>query len=162
VAAARAVEGVGGVTVELKWPNDLLLQGRKFGGILCEAVSGSSVIAGIGIDLRRPSDDLPEEMREGVSFLEEFAGVPVPEPRLAAALLFELRQWTGFPPRTLDGELRRVWEARDILWGREIRVQGGRVEVGTARGVAPDGALLLERADGEIEEIWSGTIRPLT
>jgi len=170
VAAARAVESVvAGVEVGLKWPNDLLLDGWKFGGILCEAVSGgkemggrdSLVIAGVGINLRRPGDDLPEEMGEGVSFLEEVAEGPVPEPLVARALVTELRRWTEPGPHILDGELRREWEARDILRGRQVRVQGGREEVGTARGVAPGGALLLEGANGEIDEIWSGTIRPL-
>jgi biotin-(acetyl-CoA carboxylase) ligase len=119
------------------------------------------VVAGIGIDLRRPSEELPEEMGEGVSFLEEIADGPVREPFLARALLSELRQWAESPPLMMEGDLRREWEARDALRGRQIRVQGGRESTGIARGVAPGGALLLERASGEIEEIWSGTIRPL-
>jgi BirA family biotin operon repressor/biotin-[acetyl-CoA-carboxylase] ligase len=181
VAAARAIEEVSGTTVGLKWPNDLFLGSRKLGGILCEsctgggreqlAVDGSdgsvapgfgrmTVIAGIGINLRRPPGELPEELVERVSFLEEECRRSVSEPELAAALLRELRRWTDPLPRTFDGPLRSAWEPRDTLRGREVRVMDGTGKEGIARGIAPSGALLLERG-GEVFEVRSGTIRPV-
>jgi BirA family biotin operon repressor/biotin-[acetyl-CoA-carboxylase] ligase len=177
---------VAGVRVELKWPNDLLVAGAKCAGILCElatwgigsdgngsdlaegglrrstgSLGKQAVVVGIGIDLRRPPGELPEEMGEGVSFLEEVAGAPVQEPLLAAALLVELRRWVESAPRLMKGDLRREWESRDALKGRAIRVLGVTDRMGIARGVAPGGALLLEAEGGEIEEVWSGTIRTI-
>jgi biotin-(acetyl-CoA carboxylase) ligase len=100
-------------------------------------------------------------MGEGVSFLEEEAGFRISESQLAAGLLGELRRWMEPVPRVLEGELRSEWERRDALHGRVVQVLGERARTGIARGVASEGALLLEAADGAHEEVWSGTIRPL-
>lgn len=178
VAAARAIEEVCRVAVGLKWPNDLFVGGRKAGGILCEQVRwggvresseepprggtlrGSAVVAGIGINLRRPQGELPDELVEGVSFLEEECGRAVGETELARVLIREVRARSEESPHLLEGALRSEWEAREYLRGRQVRVTERETVEGIVRGVTEDGALLLE-IDGECVEVRSGTVRPL-
>ena len=158
VAAAEAVEEAGGVACRLKWPNDLILEvdggpGRKVGGILCErAGEVEGILAGVGINLR----PLEVPLAGSVS-LEEGSGVAVPAHRLAAVLMERLRVWADPPPDQVTPALRRAWETRDALAGREVRAdQGVR---GYAAGLAPDGALQVRSGDGVVHTVRGGSVR---
>jgi BirA family transcriptional regulator, biotin operon repressor / biotin---[acetyl-CoA-carboxylase] ligase len=162
VAAAEAVEAVAGTRCRLKWPNDLFLgEGPgapgfgKLGGILCERVGEvAGTLAGIGINLRPVSTPLAGSVN-----LETQAGVSVPPPRLAMRLVERLRHWANPPPDHVGPELRRAWEVRDVLEGREVEAeQGGR---GTAEGLASDGALLIRLATGRTVAVRAGGVRPI-
>ena len=174
VAGARALEAViragsgpGGagvaeqarVRVGLKWPNDLILetgeQSGKVGGVLCEA-AGSRVVAGIGINLRRPAAGLPDEVVRGATFLDD-AVDPVPPPLLARELLAGLREWTDPPPDHLHEALAREWRGRDRLLGREVVCEAG--PRGLAGGIGPDGALLVRLPEGRVVPVRGGSVR---
>jgi BirA family transcriptional regulator, biotin operon repressor / biotin---[acetyl-CoA-carboxylase] ligase len=159
VSVARAVERLRGIRVELKWPNDVLLDGRKLAGVLCEAVGDPthSVVVGVGINLRPSGEVLSSELPWGAAFLEEAGtGPPISAPTLARALITEVRDWADPPPLRLEGRLRAEWEARDFLRSRAIRVDGGGS--GTVEGVSDRGRLSVRGADGRRFEVVSGTI----
>jgi BirA family biotin operon repressor/biotin-[acetyl-CoA-carboxylase] ligase len=162
VAVARAVESFGAGGVGLKWPNDVLLAGRKLSGILVELVPDTAratqaAVIGVGINLRLP---------EGFGTEHGFVAVDLahalnPPPRradLLAALLHEL-------DRTLDclaelgfASLREEWLARNAFQDLPVRLIGERDTLeGLCRGVDVDGALLLETPEG-LQRIISGEV----
>jgi BirA family biotin operon repressor/biotin-[acetyl-CoA-carboxylase] ligase len=159
VAAARALEHFSAVPVALKWPNDLLVGGRKMAGILCEATGDGreGIVVGIGVNLRRTSLTIPDELVESMAFLEEVSGAEIPEPSLARILLSELRRWTHPTPSSLDGRLRAEWERRDILRGQPVRVESGLE--GVALGVSNDGSLAVAESGGRVAQVRSGSVR---
>ena len=158
VAAAEAVEEAAAVRCWLKWPNDLLLgaderMGGKVGGILCERVGEmNGMLAGIGINLRPVAVPLA-----GSVSLEEASGVLVPAHRMATLLLERLRIWADPPPDRVEPELRRAWDARDVLAGRMVEAEPG--VRGRAGGLAADGALLIDCGPGALTAIRGGSVR---
>lgn len=153
--------------VEVKWPNDLQVAGRKLGGILCEgsweAGRPSFVVAGIGINAAHASDDFPEDLRSAATSLRIASGWSAPRAEVAGALA---RALAALPPDFADvfsrAELDEM-EARDALRGRQVRVTeaGADPREGIALGVSRDGALRLRLATGETVEVRSGTVRPV-
>jgi BirA family biotin operon repressor/biotin-[acetyl-CoA-carboxylase] ligase len=125
IAAGVAAAAACGPAVRLKWPNDLLLEDRKLGGILVEAAGGRAIV-GIGINLAwaPPRAARLDAEREGL--LE----------RLVAAL----QQWWVAPPDLLLD----AWRERSDTLGRRVRVElGGEVFEGEAEDIAADGALIV-------------------
>jgi BirA family transcriptional regulator, biotin operon repressor / biotin---[acetyl-CoA-carboxylase] ligase len=185
VSVARAVEEVSGVRPFLKWPNDLLLSTRsgpagwrKVGGILCQTGLGrrpDRIVAGVGVNLRTPPVDPPEtsgpstsagsEAERGMKErrgpapigLDEACDHPPSREALAQALLAELRRVADPPPAILSETVLREWARRDLLLGRDVRVE--RTGRGRAQGIDSDGALRLEQPDGTIAAILSGGVR---
>ncbi len=159
LATARAAESVSPrVAVGIKWPNDLLVRGRKVGGILCERHHGA-VVAGVGMNLRQKSADFPPELVGVATSLEAEADGVVSVSSLVTALLRELRSLIGRPTEELDSDIHEELTARDVLREHEVETQmAGR---GVARGITGDGALLLEREDGTLQRVVAGSVRPL-
>ena len=158
LAGARAVERVAPrLSVRVQWPNDLMVDGRKLGGILCEGTRGG-VVAGVGINVRQRPGDFPADLRDRALSLETAGDTEVSRATLAGELLRELRSVVG-PSSTslLSGEALMELQARDALLGRIVETaQEGR---GMARGIAPDGSLVLERADGSRARVVAGRVR---
>jgi BirA family biotin operon repressor/biotin-[acetyl-CoA-carboxylase] ligase len=147
LAAAHAVDRVAAVPLWLKWPNDLLLNERKVGGILCESSftspTGPSVVIGIGLNVNVPPESFPEELRPIASSLLESAGRPIDRNRLLAQLLLEVERQLEEVRSQGPTRLRHAYAARCITLGRRVRVlTGGKHELyGTAESIAADGAL---------------------
>lgn len=157
LAVARAVHAVTGLDVSLKWPNDLVLDGRKLGGILCEAASSPSawVIAGIGLNVGQGRSDFPPELRAGATSLRIAGATNANRGALLGAILDRLRPFRLLPP-PLDPVSLRELNARDALRGRSVSIDD--VPAGTADGIAPDGTLLI-REDGRVRAVRTGTVR---
>lgn len=160
VAVAKALESLEVSGVTLKWPNDVLLDGDKLGGILVEIAAGGAgpwrTVAGIGINVHMPAD-------AGAGIDQAWAdlashGTPPGRNRLASRVLAEVvAAWERFAETGFDG-FRRDWESRDAVRDRAVELRdGSQVLEGTARGVDADGALLLE-VDGAQRRILSGDI----
>lgn len=160
LAAARAIEAVTPLAVGVKWPNDLVVDGRKVGGMLCEGVVERDrvafVVAGTGINVRQADHDWPDALAGRASSLSARAGRPVDRAELAGCVIGEWLEAIGRPADRLTpdevGELGR----RDVLQGRAVAVDGR--PGGVARGVDPDGALRLDD-DGTPRRVVAGTIR---
>jgi BirA family biotin operon repressor/biotin-[acetyl-CoA-carboxylase] ligase len=159
VAVTRALRALGVCNAALKWPNDLVLDGAKLGGILVETRShGARVhaVIGIGINCRR-TQGLERRLRRPVAFLDEFISVPRNQiiQKIALALLAALE---AFEASGLDG-LRAEWEAMDAHAGQKLRVRlaDGRTLSGIASGLADDGALRLRTRHG-LRAIASGRV----
>ena len=141
LAVCDAVEKEGAVEarVECKWPNDVMIDGRKCAGILVEArpQDGWAVI-GIGVNLSITPEEFPPEFRDRATSVGGLATLP----SMTAALNASLGAWLDVAPEQV---LRGV-ESRDFLRDRAIAWDGGS---GIARGIAPDGRLKVETPEGE-------------
>lgn len=143
VADALEIEVPGLSGIGLKWPNDLMLRGRKLGGVLSEARWQGDrclwVVTGVGINLHNP---IARGLHDTAVVLSEVVDAPLPEalaPAIATAVARALRGGE------LDaGELAR-WRQRDVLAGRSIVTP---VE-GLAEGITPQGALLVRTPSGK-------------
>ncbi len=169
VAVRRALGNLGVGDIQLKWPNDVLWQGRKLGGILCElraeAAGPAYVVVGIGLNVRLPPGARAAIGKTGIeaASIEDIATRPLPSrSTLAAALINQLIlslvefEQAGFAP------FFQEWSAADALSARAARVHRGEAVIdGVARGIDLDGALLLE-VGGRLERFVSGeaSLRP--
>ena len=155
VAAVRALRAMGVDKARLKWPNDLVVDGAKLGGILVETRTGTAVI-GIGINCRR-NRVLEVKVRRRVAFVSDYAAIPRNEviAKVASALMAALDVFDeqGLAP------LRAQWEAMDAYAGQRLRVRlaDGRVMSGVAQGLAEDGALQLLTRKG-MQSVRSGRV----
>jgi BirA family transcriptional regulator, biotin operon repressor / biotin---[acetyl-CoA-carboxylase] ligase len=152
LATAAALDGLGGLPrAELKWPNDVLLVGRKVGGILCEARWQGDALAwvavGIGLNVR---NRLPSDARLPGAMVNEWRADLTVEDVLRA-LLAELHDLDAGGPTLARPELA-AWRRRDWLRGRMLRVP----VPGTVEGIGADGALRVRRADATLELVRSG------
>lgn len=165
LALANAVEvAASGVRVSIKWPNDLVLEGRKAGGILCEVVSPPGrppgVVVGVGVNLRHEAADFPVELRRSAVSLAQVAGYLPDRSILLGTFVSLLRDALRVDagPRLTAGEQAEL-EDRDVLRGHRVRVDPAGE--GVARGIDAGGALLLERKGGEVRRILAGSVRIL-
>jgi BirA family biotin operon repressor/biotin-[acetyl-CoA-carboxylase] ligase len=163
VACAEAIEGVTGLNALLKWPNDVMLNGRKTVGILVEStVTDSTIdaaIAGIGINVNWARDDMPEEIQDTATSLAIETGAEISRLDLLVALLERLEErCTDFGTSARAALLADASRRSETL-GNDVTVRfadGATVE-GTALRLLPTGALELE-IDGRIESVHVGEI----
>ncbi len=157
LAAAEAIEEVAGLSPGVRWPNDLLVAGRKVAGILIEAAAGAAVV-GIGINANVKADDLPAEVAARAGSLHRIAGRPVSVELLLRALLARWAVWYD-AWSAADLRLIRAWSGRDLTRGERVRIAvAGAALEGTADGVDQDGALRLREADGTLRRIIAGDL----
>lgn len=164
VAVVQAVRRVAAVDAALKWPNDLLVDGRKCGGILAEVApgpEGSAVALGIGLNVSLTADELPH--RQATSLLLADAVATDRDP-LLRALLRDLAdryvRWraTGGDPDSSG--LRRAYEEHCATLGLPVQVAlpGEQNLVGTAEAVDVDGRLRVRGPDGRVHALAAGDV----
>jgi len=162
VAVAEAVETLTGARAEIKWVNDVLVNGKKVCGILtegsidCETGLLHYAIVGIGINIRPPEGDFPEELRTIAGALPTVGGEDL-RCRLAAAVLDRL---TDFYERLPEQDCYDAYKSRSCLIGREINILplGAEPIPATAVDVEPDFSLRVRLADGTEKLLNSGEV----
>ena len=151
LAVADTLEAAGVPRVQVKWPNDLLIAGRKIGGILCEARWSGDRLAwiaiGVGINVANP---LPDALLASAAAIAEFH-VGLRPGDLAAPVIGAVRRAADLTA-PLDAAERARFAARDALAGRMLTAPAP----GTADGIEADGALRIRRADGELDVVRVG------
>jgi BirA family transcriptional regulator, biotin operon repressor / biotin---[acetyl-CoA-carboxylase] ligase len=141
-----------GIECQVKWPNDVHLEGRKLAGILIEARPQDGwAVLGVGLNLTIGAGEFPEELRERAISL--FGGAASGRPAEAAALALSERLdfWLEADAEAVLG----AWRARDALRGREVGWDKGR---GVADGVDERGFLLVRLADGDRVALGAGDV----
>lgn len=155
----NAVESIlpGEVDLCAKWPNDLIVDGKKLGGILVETVMTPEpfAVVGVGLNVNMRSSDLPGDLREIATSLYESVGCESSRSFLLGLIIRGFIQ--DFPSRLSDFAKVRSWlEERSFLRGKTIRVITNRdAMTGVGRGLGPGGELLLELESGEVRAIIS-------
>lgn len=161
IALARALRGLGADTVGVKWPNDLVADGAKLGGILLEhrgeAAGGCRIVVGVGLNVdAAPGAD--EGVDQPTARLADLAS-PLPERNRLAAVVLDavLRAAADFRDRGF-APFRETWSAFDALHDREVWLETSEGRIAArAAGVADDGALLAE-VDGETRRFYAGEL----
>jgi len=157
VSVSEAIEeSCNGVEVGIEWPNDLMVGGKKLGGILCETVAGH-VVAGIGVNTRNLSEGLPIEIEARATSLETLTSTRVRHSLLAGFITRALRRRMYRAHGEIDAELSKALRSRDTLVDQPIESEEhGR---GIARGIASDGSLIMQQADGSRIRVVAGSVR---
>jgi len=160
LAMAEALEGAAGLTCRIKWPNDVLVGGRKIAGVLIETdLAGAAVkyaLVGIGVNVNFDADTMSEIADVATSVRRELGRDGSREEVLAALL-------NAFEARYTDAQegdtAFRVWQSRLETLGRRVRATlGERVEEGVAEGVDAQGSLLIRRDDGSLVTVEAGDV----
>ncbi len=164
VAVCRAVRKVSGIDAGIKWPNDLLVQGKKICGILIESAGEDErikyCITGIGIDVNVDRDEMPAELHDIATSLKMESGQVQNRAELIAAVMYELEllytlyEEEGFAP------IRHLWEALSVTLGRRVTVKTAQGDVnGTAEALDESGALVVLDDGGKNIMIFSGDVQ---
>ncbi|MBW4054885.1 MAG: biotin--[acetyl-CoA-carboxylase] ligase [Proteobacteria bacterium] len=165
VAAARAIEQTTKLNPEIKWPNDLLISGKKVAGLLNEMSAETDginfVILGIGINLNMTADQFPDDLRQPASSLLLESGARVDRALFASTMLHELdRLYADFQTYGF-GPVREEWQRRCNANGRHVLVSDSGTDCtgGSFIGIDVDGALLLRSDDDILYRITCGDVR---
>ncbi|MBI3998053.1 MAG: biotin--[acetyl-CoA-carboxylase] ligase [Armatimonadetes bacterium] len=159
VAVAEAIDQAAGVRSRIRWPNDILVAGRKVAGVLLEGAA-EAVVVGVGINANNATDTMPAALRTMAGSLRELAGRTVSLEALFEILLargagwYEI--WAQGGPEVID-----AWSARDATRGTRVAVDtpAGRL-AGVADGVDGDGALRIVLEGGEVRRVLAGDLYP--
>ncbi len=166
VAVGEVLRGLG-AEVRLKWPNDLILGGRKVGGILVEGqLSGEEhlIVIGLGLNVNLPLSALPEEVQGVATSLQAELGAPQDRLGLLGALVPSILEVASSMEQA-EGRREVLQRWRRMAWvvGRAVEVERGGVwAVGTALGIDEEGALEVSLGSGEQVTVRSGEVRWLS
>ncbi|MGM9987490.1 MAG: biotin--[acetyl-CoA-carboxylase] ligase [Bacillaceae bacterium] len=163
VAVAQTLTEYTGLTIDIKWPNDILINGKKTVGILtelqAEADCVNSVIVGIGINVNQSISQFPEELQDIATSLSIESGRKLNRVELITMFFEQFeRLYTqylkvGFLP------IKMLWESYAISVGRTVHAHTlMKTIVGVALGINEDGVLLLQDENGVIHSIYSADI----
>ena len=162
-ALRRAIESHTGLKAEIKWPNDILVRGRKVAGILTELSAEldriQHVVLGIGVNVNLDPGDFPSELRRVATSLKAELGKPVARPELALAILRELDLDYA---RLAAGQFAAVadeFEQHCTTIAHEVVIRTGERQLrGRAESLDEDGALLLRTDHGRLERVIGGDV----
>ena len=160
LAVVHSIEAVTGLKSQTKWPNDVLVNGRKVCGILIESdVQGNAVnyaIIGIGINANLRLADFPEILPIATSLSDEM-GRDVSRLSIIRCLLVETER--VYLALSAGGSIYEEWRDSLVTLGRRVRVKTGEaIYEGVAESVARDGSLLLRGPDGSLTRIVAGDV----
>jgi BirA family transcriptional regulator, biotin operon repressor / biotin---[acetyl-CoA-carboxylase] ligase len=163
VALAETVDLFVPGKVAIKWPNDILLGGKKVAGILTESSVAAErihhVVLGIGININFPASMMPPEIRERAISISDCAGAAVSREAFFVRLIRDLDRCYGILEEKGFGALAPAWERRFNLCGQRVRVETGNETItGIATGIDNGGALLVQTDSGRAERILAGDV----
>lgn len=148
----------------VKWPNDLIVKGKKVAGILTEARMDADqtrdIVLGIGLNVNSPASGWPAELSSIATSLSQEAGREFDINRVAATLAGRILQaYDQFIEGSHWTTLKEKWDHFDVLRGKQVSLLQGDARIsGTATGIDPHGALILEREDGTHFQVRAGEV----
>ena len=155
LAVAGGIEVSTGAVPDLKWPNDVLLNGNKLAGILLERSGGPDVVLGVGLNVNQSRRDLPE----GATSLAIELGHELEREPLLAAILNDLGNAYERADREGVGWIVPGWRSRSSMLGEPITFHRDGAQIrGIAEDISEDGALRVRLADGSRISIVAGEV----
>lgn len=158
LAMAKAVRKTTGLDARIKWPNDLVLEGRKLCGILLEMGfdgQGMFIVVGTGLNVRRGA--YPDALRDRAIALEECAPAPDRGEVLASYLMALEEAVSAVEERGLAG-VAEEYRALSVTLGSQVQVIGTETFTGVAEDIDEGGALLVRMADGTLRRVLAGDV----
>lgn len=164
VALARTIEQVTTLQPRIKWPNDVLVAERKVAGLLNELSAETDrvnfLILGIGVNLNMRPDEFPPDLRQPATSLAIETGCPILRSAFARTLLEELDKLYGTFLDDGYEPIREEWLRRSAMEGQTVLVTNPGYELtGVVKGIDEYGALLVQKDDGEYEQILAGDVQ---
>jgi len=164
VAACRSIRRVCAVDVRIKWPNDLLISGKKVTGILLETSAEDErmkyTVCGIGISVNLKQDDYPKELKQIATSLAIEAGQEIERELIIAAFLKEFEDLSELYYSQGFGPIRILWEALAVSLGQVVRAHTAQgIIEGKAIALDDSGALVILQNNGEETRVYSGEIK---
>ena len=165
LALSLAIEESTGLTPQIKWPNDLLVNNQKVGGILSENCGRQDdhylVIIGIGLNVTTEWHDFPHDLHEKATSLSLCSGKYFERSKLLFALLDQLDAWLVDLEHGNFSKVLASWRQRDATIGKKTTwlTPDGQVVTGTSLGVDNEGLLHIRGEAGKIYEVLSGDLR---
>ncbi len=162
LAVAEAIEEICGLKAGIKWPNDIVVSGKKVCGILTEMSAEAEqvhyVVIGIGINANMT--EFPEEIRKTATSLYLETGKKVRRARLTAAVMARMEYWYERFLKTSDMTLlKEAYTARLVNLNQEVVILDSRSgSEGLCRGIDDGGLLLVEEKDGRLRKVMSGEV----
>jgi BirA family biotin operon repressor/biotin-[acetyl-CoA-carboxylase] ligase len=162
-ALTRAIAVQTGIVPEIKWPNDILIRGRKVAGILTEMNAEldhvKDLLLGIGMDVNLKTGDFPASLRKMATSLQIETGQKVNRSELAVVILRELDHDYDLVKRGQFEVLAEQWQERCSTLGCQVCIRmGDRFIRGRAEAMDDDGALLVRGQHGHLERIIGGDV----
>lgn len=161
LAVSDAVFAVSGIQVQLKWPNDVYIEGVKLAGILIDlegqALEPSHSVIGIGLNLDMPAE-AAEKIDQRWTDLQSHSETKIDRNALSAQLISSL--YARLQQHKSEGLTAMLdeWHAHDVYLNKRVKLHTGeRVTTGVCRGINNQGALLLE-VDGQVKPIYGGEV----
>jgi BirA family transcriptional regulator, biotin operon repressor / biotin---[acetyl-CoA-carboxylase] ligase len=160
LATAEAITTATGILCDIRWPNDIMIGGKKAAGILAQFVD-SAVVAGIGINVNHAQ--FPPELANQATSLRLFSGKREDRESLLLCLLSAVQN--ACEALSSGGKaaiLKMFGEASSYVFGKQVRVDLGEREIqGVTEGLTNAGFLLVRTAEGKLETVIAGGVRPL-
>jgi len=162
LSAHAAIKTQAGLIPELKWPNDLILNGKKIGGILTEMHAEPSqvrfVVVGLGINVNQ--EKFPAEISSAASSLRKESGRSHSRVELLVRLLSQFESdYNRFLREGAPFAVQRFLSVSSFAEGRRVRVDSGHDSyVGTTAGLSPEGLLLVAKDDGTLVTVIAGDV----
>ena len=162
VAVVKTLEKIGIENAEIKWPNDVMINGKKVCGILTEAITKfntiESVIIGVGIDANIDVKTLPEELQEGTTTLNIELGKKVNENEVIKVFLEEFEKVGKLFTAGGYEHILKEWRKYSYSIGKivEVREPFSQPYDAYVLGISREGALVVEKIDGTLEKVISG------
>lgn len=165
VALCRTVRQKLQLDAGIKWPNDLLVHGRKFSGILVDSTGEDELVRymviGVGIDCNLTGEDYPPELTDKATSLFIETGRRLDRTQLIADFLAEFDALYNVYMSSGFGVIRSLWESLSITLGQQVSIRQGETRIeGIAEAMDEAGALLVRRADGTLSRVYSGETGP--
>ncbi|MGR5985876.1 biotin--[acetyl-CoA-carboxylase] ligase [Bacillus cytotoxicus] len=163
VSVAQAIEKCTGVNVGIKWPNDILINGKKTVGILTEMQADpdkiNAVIMGIGINANQQTEHFVDEIKQIATSLAIESGKPIVRAELMRQIFLQMEKLYKEYLNNGFTVVKLLWESYAVSIGKEITARTMRQTItGVAKGITDDGVLLLEDHQGYIHHIHSADI----
>ncbi len=163
LATGEAIASVAQVEPELKWPNDLLLDGRKVVGILTEMTTTGQrighVAIGIGVNVHHNREDFPDAVRDTATSIDQAVGRRVDRGDVAAALYNAFDRWYASVCSDGVSLILQAARRRTVTLGKSVTVDTGEAQWrGTAVGLDDDGALLVLDARGTVQRVLADDV----
>ena len=162
VAVAAAIRENLGIPAGIKWPNDILIDGKKIAGLLTEMSAEPDrirhIVLGIGVNVNMDVRELPPEVRKTATTLAAVTGTRVDRTALARTLLAGLEKWYQ---RFLKNEadVLDAWKELHVTLGNRVAVSGaGTMLEGLARGIDAEGRLIIRLDDGTLRPVTAGDV----
>lgn len=163
VAVAEGIRQATGLPAQVKWPNDILIDGRKVCGVLLELVAEMTrvhqLIIGIGINANQKPEDFPDEVQKKATSLAIESGHPIQRREVLCAVLRSMEENCRLMEQQGFAAICRKWAELSCVIGREVQIlrQNEPVLYGKAVGLDEDGALLVQTENGT-ERIIAGDV----